>query len=216
MTSGWRPTPGLTSWRRVPWCLFGQVGDGSKRAGSVEGGQKDSGVLLPVDVSGLASGVTAISGGDAHTCGIAGARQRPRFQPAGSAVRPSPRWVHCVAGASLERLWKADFGWVGRDRDAKYEAAQRTINVWSLDHTAGSKTRVGSLHHNYDDFGTCPAAGTPLEVKLTNGHLHEIVFVDTEAIGCEGQDDPLVVACRRDFLPIVGLSSGPAFLKQVN
>lgn len=99
---------------------------------------------------------------------------------------------------------------------ANCHTAQRTINVWSLDHTAGSKTRVGSLPHNYDDFGTCPAAGAPLEVKLANGHLHEIVFVDPAAVGCEGQDDPLVVACRRDSFAIVGLSTGPAFPWQVN
>jgi hypothetical protein len=94
--------------------------------------------------------------------------------------------------------------------------AHRTINVWSLDHTAGTKTRVGSLNPNYDDFGSCPAAGAPMEVKLADGHVHEIVFVDPGALGCEGQDDPMVVACRRDSMAIVGLSTGPAFHWQVS
>jgi hypothetical protein len=93
---------------------------------------------------------------------------------------------------------------------------QRTIEVWSLDHTTGSVTKAGSLHHNYDDWGTCPAAGEPLEVELDDGHEYEIVFVDPEAIGCEGQDDPMVLACRRDVLPIIGSTSGPAFTKIVN
>lgn len=87
----------------------------------------------------------------------------------------------------------------------------RTVSVWVLDHTAGMKTPAGSLEHNYDDWGTCPAQGEPLEVELDHGHLYEIVVVDPGAIGCNGQDDPMVAACRRDVLPFLGSSSGPEF-----
>jgi hypothetical protein len=88
---------------------------------------------------------------------------------------------------------------------------QRTVTVWDLDHTAGTTSQVGSLEQEYDDWGTCPSHSDPLEVQLKDGHLHEIVVVDPGAIGCEGQDDPLVVACRRDALVFKGSSSGSAF-----
>lgn len=90
-----------------------------------------------------------------------------------------------------------------------------TIRVWNFDLTSGTKNEVGVLPSQRDDWGFCPGIGAPLEVKLTDGHLHKIVFVDPDAIGCEGQNDPLVVACVRDSFPQVGavkgLNSGPAF-----
>jgi hypothetical protein len=88
---------------------------------------------------------------------------------------------------------------------------QRTVHVWNLDHTAGTASEIGSLEQDYDDWGTCPSGGDPLEVPLEDGHVHEIVVVDPGAIGCEDQDDPQVVACRRDALVFLGSGTGATF-----
>jgi hypothetical protein len=88
----------------------------------------------------------------------------------------------------------------------------RTVTVWLLDHTAGTTTRVGALEPNYDDWGSCPAQGEPLEVEFPDGHVCEIVVVDPGALNCNGQDDPMVGACRRlSGLVFLGSSGGPAF-----
>lgn len=88
--------------------------------------------------------------------------------------------------------------------------SHRKVSVWNLDHTAVSATRVDSLDADYDDWGTCPAFAAPLEVELEDGHVHEIVVVDPDATGCEGQDDPMVMACRRNAGVFLGDSNGPS------
>jgi len=89
--------------------------------------------------------------------------------------------------------------------------AHRTVNVWHLDHTTGASSQVGSLPADFNDWGTCPAFAAPLEIELEEGHLHEIVIVDPEAIGCEGENDPQIVGCRRDARLFAGDSSGPTY-----
>jgi hypothetical protein len=99
---------------------------------------------------------------------------------------------------------------------ANCHTAQQTLSVWTIDHTTGAVEKVDSLDHNYDEWGSCPAAGEPLEVELEDGHLYEVVFVDPDAPQCGGQDDPMNASCRRGSLPILGNASGPAFHWQVN
>jgi hypothetical protein len=88
----------------------------------------------------------------------------------------------------------------------------RTVNVWNLDRTTGSSSEAGSLDADYDDFGTCPAFGEPIEIELEDGHLHEIVIVDPGAILCDGHNDPLIAACRRNAALFKGASGGPSFV----
>ena len=72
---------------------------------------------------------------------------------------------------------------------------RHTLKVWVLDHTDGTSNIAGSIEQQYNDWGTCPAQGDPMEIDLIDGHAYEIVLVDVDAIGC-GVNDPLVVACR--------------------
>ena len=85
---------------------------------------------------------------------------------------------------------------------------RHTLEVWVLDHTDGTSNNAGSIYQQYNDWGTCPAQGDPMEIDLIDGHAYEIVLVDVDAIGC-GVNDPLVVACRRQEFTVLGSNNGP-------
>jgi hypothetical protein len=88
---------------------------------------------------------------------------------------------------------------------------KRTIRIWTMDIMAGGwEERQPPLASQYDASG-CPAAGAePFSVHLEDGHKYYIAAVDPENIGCGGQNDPNIGACRRfGPLPIVGDDNGP-------
>ena len=82
-------------------------------------------------------------------------------------------------------------------------AERHTVYVWLSDQTASTGKQVGTLNPQYDASGSCPAGGSgPLEVPLTDGHVYQLVVVDTGLIGCGG-NDPTNVSCRKLVSPIV-------------
>jgi hypothetical protein len=90
----------------------------------------------------------------------------------------------------------------------------RSIDVYKRDITAGEAlTFIQTLGTSYDDWGTCPGIGAePLTIDLVDGHFMQIVFVDSEMIGCmdeNGGVDPERSSCQRDVRVLLGKASGP-------
>lgn len=83
------------------------------------------------------------------------------------------------------------------------------LEVWVLDYTAGTTSHVASLDHQYDEWGTCPVEGDPVEVDLDDGHAYEIIMVDVGGDLC-GVNDPMVAGCRRQVVTVLGSTNGPA------
>ena len=87
---------------------------------------------------------------------------------------------------------------------------RRTVYIWVNDLTAqtGWQQR-DSLPPQYDD-GSCPAGNAqPVVISLANQHVYQIIAVDPENLGCDGQNDPTIVSCQRSITNAVGASNGP-------
>jgi hypothetical protein len=89
---------------------------------------------------------------------------------------------------------------------------RRTVHVWTQDQTDGGEWKDrGSVKHQWSN-DQCPV-GDPFELKLTDGHRHQIVIVDPGAISCGGANDPKKVACQKVTLPnpVLGYVNGPSY-----
>jgi len=93
---------------------------------------------------------------------------------------------------------------------------KRSLTIYKRNVTLGQPFQfVQLMEHEYDEWGTCPTGGDPLEIDLPDGQVTEIVAVDAGAIGCipTGADpstaSPMTLACRRDTLLVLGKSTGP-------
>jgi hypothetical protein len=93
----------------------------------------------------------------------------------------------------------------------------RPVHIWRLLEN-GSPTEIGTLAPDYNDTGTCPAGVEALEVTFPAGHRYLVVAVDPDNPGCNGQNDPLTLACQRSLYPavITGSDSGPVLTWQVD
>jgi hypothetical protein len=85
----------------------------------------------------------------------------------------------------------------------------RDVHVWRLDANGAPPDEVGMLTADYNDWGTCPVGVDTLDVDLQDGHDYLLVAVYPDAIGCDGDNDPMKLACRRGVFPVRGNSSGP-------
>lgn len=86
---------------------------------------------------------------------------------------------------------------------------KEVLHIWLYDETANSLTEKGTLTHQYNQSGSCPASGSPLDVELTTGHSHYLIAVDPTLIGC-GVNDPSFGACQRHISgPYEGDETGP-------
>ncbi len=84
---------------------------------------------------------------------------------------------------------------------------RRGLNIWTRNISARSNWQwKGSLSHQNDSGGTCPAANAqPFELLLQSNNLYEIVCTDCQ------QNDPTLTSCRRwwsGYYPVTGNSNG--------
>jgi len=86
----------------------------------------------------------------------------------------------------------------------------RTVYIWVNDLTAQTGwQQTDTLPPQYDG-GSCPAGNAqPVVISLANQHVYQIVAVDPEDLGCDGQNDPTIPSCQRLFKNEVGASNGP-------
>jgi hypothetical protein len=88
----------------------------------------------------------------------------------------------------------------------------RTVFIWLYDKTAQTLNQAGTIDSQYDNSGSCPAAGSaPLVINLTDGHTYQIVAVDPGLIGC-GVNDATAPSCWRwGPVTFVADKNGPVF-----
>lgn len=83
------------------------------------------------------------------------------------------------------------------------------FHYWIADATDGSVEQEGPEDALYSDAGFCPdPQQEALTIDLDAGHVYSIVAVDPEAIGCDGRNDPTIVACAKHNFGIVGAANG--------
>lgn len=90
------------------------------------------------------------------------------------------------------------------------QADQDRLYFWNADQTAHTTSQTGLTDAMYSIDGTCPDPNdAPQTFSLASGHTYLVAAVDPSAIGCDGQNDPNVVACNIGTLALKGLSTGP-------
>ena len=153
---------------------FGQLGDNSNTSQST-----------PVDVTGLTSGVVAISGGGAHTCALT-----------------SGGGVKCWGFGTLGEI--GDGAWT--QRNAPVDVSGLTSGVASIAvgalHSCALTTGGGVKCWGYNEFGQVGNnafgnQGVPVDVwgltsgvsAISNGGVHTCALTTTGAMKCWGQND---------------------------
>jgi len=87
---------------------------------------------------------------------------------------------------------------------------QHRLYFWNFDRTTGSSNTIGPIDAMYSESGFCPdPEDTPQVMALADGHVHTILAIDPDAIGCEGRNDPSVVACVNNGGNFSGSATGP-------
>ena len=87
---------------------------------------------------------------------------------------------------------------------------QHRLYFWNFDRTTGSSNTIGPIDAMYSESGFCPdPEDTPQVMALADGHVHTILAIDPDAIGCEGRNDPSVVACVNNGGNFSGSAAGP-------
>jgi hypothetical protein len=91
------------------------------------------------------------------------------------------------------------------------QTEQHRLYYWNFDSTSGTVTQSGLTDAMYSEAGFCPDPNDPPHTfELEAGHVHVLVAVDPEAIGCDGRNDPTIVGCVAASLTVLGASGGPA------
>ena len=90
---------------------------------------------------------------------------------------------------------------------------QFRVFYWMFDHTTGGLFSIGPADAMYSETGFCPDpndnSAVPFDLKA--GHVHEIRVVAPDMIGCEGRNDPFVVACVKHQQSFIGNAQSGAF-----
>lgn len=87
---------------------------------------------------------------------------------------------------------------------------QHRLTFWNLDSTSGTSSQTGAVDAMYSESGFCPDPNDqPQTLSLLSGHVHTIIAVDPEAIGCDGRNDPDILGCRNNSASFRGDNSGP-------
>ena len=89
--------------------------------------------------------------------------------------------------------------------------AERSVNIWMRDITAGSGWSEQSSISSQNEGITCPSnSAEPFVVSFSDDHLYELVAVDTGSPACGGNNDPQTVGCRRWAVMVQGNPEGPS------
>jgi hypothetical protein len=87
---------------------------------------------------------------------------------------------------------------------------QRRLYFWNFDWTSGAVDQSGLTDAMYSETGFCPDPNdAPQTFSLEPGHWHGLIAVDPDAIGCDGRNDPSILACAIGSLAILGDDNGP-------
>lgn len=136
----------------------------------------------------------SVAGGGFATTGLAVdvfvTTDRPRPAPAASNAPPQP------GGFAKAALYNC-------------QTEQERLFYWHVDNTTGAVEQKGPIDAMYSEAGFCPDPNDgPETFDLADGHIHTIIAVNPEAIGCEGRNDPNTVACVYGALTLRGAASG--------
>jgi hypothetical protein len=86
---------------------------------------------------------------------------------------------------------------------------QHRFTYWVADLSNGSTQQHGPIDAMYSEAGYCPdPTDDPFELDLEPGHSYQIVAVDPASIGCEGRNDPTIVACAKHQFLLIGAANG--------
>ena len=86
---------------------------------------------------------------------------------------------------------------------------QDQLTFWTFDTVTGASSQTGPVDAMYSDSGRCPdPQDAPQHLPLAPGHVSTIVAVDPQAIGCEGRNDPSILACVNNSASFNGTASG--------
>lgn len=84
-----------------------------------------------------------------------------------------------------------------------------SVHIWIRDLSTGEAfMQLGTASAQNASNGVCPSSLNGFSVSLVEGHIHEIVAVDPDAIGCGGRNDPSQVNCQRFRLVVCGNKNG--------
>lgn len=134
----------------------------------------------------------------------------------GSRIAKSIYWVHLTTDKAEPPPPPAPApvptGGVKEVNIYNCDTDQHRLYYWVFDATANTTTQRGPVDAMYSAAGTCPdSSDAPETFALTNGHTYQIAAVDPAGLACNGQNDPNVIGCRRDYAVFLGNSKGPSF-----
>lgn len=87
--------------------------------------------------------------------------------------------------------------------------SQNRMSFWLTDTTTGATSHTPPIDAMYSASGTCPdLQDSPQHFPLPAGHVTTIIAVDPDDIGCEGRDDPSILACRNNAANFTGAAAG--------
>jgi hypothetical protein len=90
------------------------------------------------------------------------------------------------------------------------QTERHDLYYWSFDTASGALDQSGPAEAMYPASGPCPDMSfSPETFDLDPGHVHALVAVDPEAIGCDGRNDPTILGCVAAPLTVRGASDGP-------
>jgi hypothetical protein len=91
------------------------------------------------------------------------------------------------------------------------ETEQHQLFYWNIDQTSRAVVDQSDLTDAmYSEAGTCPDLNDPPETfELEAGHVHSLIAVDPQAIGCDGTNNPEMVGCVEASLTVIGAANGP-------
>jgi hypothetical protein len=90
------------------------------------------------------------------------------------------------------------------------QTEQHRLFYWNFDSTSGAVDQSELTDAMYSEAGFCPDPNDPPHsFDLEAGHVHALVAVDPDALGCEGRNDPTIVGCVAASLAVRGAGGGP-------
>jgi FG-GAP-like repeat len=90
------------------------------------------------------------------------------------------------------------------------QTEQHQLYYWNFDLTSGAVSQSELTDAMYSESGFCPDPNdSPETFELEAGHVHSLVAIDPEGIGCDGRNDPSIAGCVAVSLAVRGETGGP-------